>query len=116
MVEVPLVYIMMLTCARFQCCFDKCVCAPHIYIFLLQHTSDHLDISTWLVSHLHQKQDTCITYTNHPGPLKFMSYIAVALLVVSSGIPLLFVYGKKLRSLTSGKVKKARKGGSKWED
>lgn len=45
-----------------------------------------------------------------------MSYIAVALLVVSSGIPLLFVYGKKLRSLTSGKVKKTRKASSKWGD
>lgn len=45
-----------------------------------------------------------------------MSYIAVALLFVSAGIPLLFIYGKQLRSMTSGKVKKARKGGSKWED
>lgn len=57
-----------------------------------------------------------IAYTRKIGPLKFMSYIAVALLIVSSGIPLLFVYGKRLRSLTSGKVKKARKGGSKWDN
>ncbi|KAI7775820.1 hypothetical protein LA080_006234 [Diaporthe eres] len=56
------------------------------------------------------------TWISQLGPLKFMSYIAVALLVVSSGIPLLFVYGKKLRSLTSGKVKKTRKAGSKWGD
>lgn len=45
-----------------------------------------------------------------------MSYIAVALLIVSSGIPLLFIYGKRLRSLTSGKVKKTRKGASKWDN
>lgn len=42
--------IMMLTCAWFQRCFDKCLCAPHIYILLLQHASDNLDISTWSVS------------------------------------------------------------------
>jgi hypothetical protein len=45
-----------------------------------------------------------------------MSYIAIALVAVSSGIPLLFVYGKRLRSLTSGKVKKAGKGASNWEN
>ncbi|KAK7725525.1 hypothetical protein SLS63_008129 [Diaporthe eres] len=56
------------------------------------------------------------TWISQLGPLKFMSYIAVALLVVSSGIPLLFVYGKRLRSLTSGKVKKTRKASSKWGD
>ncbi|KAL1847510.1 hypothetical protein Daus18300_013932 [Diaporthe australafricana] len=55
------------------------------------------------------------TWISQLGPLKFMSYIAVALLVVSSGIPLLFIYGKKLRSLTSGKVKKSRKKGAAWD-
>ncbi|KAI3395996.1 hypothetical protein diail_567 [Diaporthe ilicicola] len=55
------------------------------------------------------------TWISELGPLKFMSYIAVALLVVSSGIPLLFFYGKKLRSLTSGKVKRAKKKGSTWD-
>lgn len=39
--------VLMLTCAWFQRCFDKRLCAPHIHIFLLQHTSDDLDIPTW---------------------------------------------------------------------
>lgn len=46
-----------------------------------------------------------------------MIFVSLALIVVSLGIPLFFMFGKKLRQWTSGKVddgKKAKKGSS-WE-
>lgn len=41
-----------------------------------------------------------------------MAYISVAYVVVSAGIPLLFIFGKPIRAWTSGKVNKKR--AKKW--
>lgn len=48
------------------------------------------------------------TWLSQLGPLRFMIYIAIMLLVVSFGIPLLFKFGKQLRVKTSGKIVKRR--------
>ncbi|KAI1342934.1 major facilitator superfamily transporter [Xylariaceae sp. FL0016] len=58
------------------------------------------------------------TWLSQLGPLRFMTYLAIALLVVSSGIPLLFYLGKPLRAKTSGKVEKVKrrnKGQGAWK-
>ncbi|KAH9906968.1 major facilitator superfamily transporter [Xylariomycetidae sp. FL2044] len=56
------------------------------------------------------------TWLSDLGPLRFMTYLAIALLVVSSGIPLLFFFGKPLRSRTSGKVKKSKQNRGPWQN
>ncbi|KAK1622842.1 major facilitator superfamily transporter [Colletotrichum phormii] len=46
------------------------------------------------------------TWLQELGPMKFTIYLSIMLLVVSTGIPLLFIFGKKLRIKTSDKVAK----------
>lgn len=46
-------------------------------------------------------------YANFSGPVNFMGYVSLVLVIVAgTGIPLLFLYGKDLRRWTSGQVKK----------
>ncbi|KXH67483.1 major facilitator superfamily transporter [Colletotrichum salicis] len=46
------------------------------------------------------------TWLQELGPMKFTAYLSIMLLVVSTGIPILFIFGKKLRIKTSDKVAK----------
>lgn len=47
------------------------------------------------------------------GPINFMGYVSLALVIVSGiGIPILFFYGKDMRRWTSGKV--AKQPRQKW--
>ncbi|UQC79425.1 major facilitator superfamily transporter [Colletotrichum lupini] len=44
------------------------------------------------------------TWLQELGPMKFTVYLSIILLVVSTGIPILFIFGKKLRMKTSDKT------------
>ncbi|KAK1452395.1 major facilitator superfamily transporter [Colletotrichum cuscutae] len=46
------------------------------------------------------------TWLQELGPMKFTVYLSIMLLVVSTGIPILFIFGKRLRIKTSDKVSK----------
>lgn len=47
-----------------------------------------------------------LTWSSSIGGVAFMSYASLAVLAVSTGIPILFIYGKRIRSWTSGSVSK----------
>lgn len=83
------------------------------FYFSTQTTTWISQLGEQLHSNLIVKANTLLRH-HIPGAFTFMGYISVAFAVVSTGIPLLFIFGKPIRAWTSGKVNKKR--ANKWND
>ncbi|KAJ4394047.1 hypothetical protein N0V93_003264 [Gnomoniopsis smithogilvyi] len=97
--------------------------APIIQNFVIESYPQHagpvlVNVSTLRVFIGFGFNTVATTWFSQLGPLQFMIDVSLVILLVSTGIPILFIWGKKLRLWTSGKVKKrnAVKASKPWDE